>query len=89
MPLGPPGPKLQSTRPGGAVEGFWLKQQYFGYTYDPILTSALPTPGAAGGEAGARAWVSDATSRTFGAAPTGSGGDIVPVWCDGVTWYIG
>lgn len=86
---GQPNPPYLTYLPGNWVTGVWFTPQgeEFGYQYTTIATASLPTPAVAG--PGGRAWVSDATSRTFGAAPTGGGSDIVPVWTDGVTWYIG
>jgi hypothetical protein len=89
MALGPPfGPPINYI-PGGALQTIYVRydQNPFLYTQTPVLTAALPAAATAG--QGAKAWVSDATSRTWGAAPTGGGGDIVPVWCDGTTWYVG
>lgn len=50
-------------------------------------TGTIPTAAAAG--AGARAFVTDATSTTFAAAYVGGGANAVPVYSDGTSWYIG
>ncbi len=49
--------------------------------------SALPSAGTVG--IGARAFVTDSTSATFGSAVSGGGTNKVPVWSDGVGWYVG
>ena len=46
-------------------------------------------PAAAAGLKGMRSYCTDATSQTFGANPTGGGGDFVPVFCTGAAWLIG
>jgi len=52
-----------------------------------VAGTALPSAAIAG--AGARAFVSDATSTTFAAAYVGGGANSVPVYSDGIAWYIG
>lgn len=49
--------------------------------------TALPSPAQAGG--GARAFVDDATSTTFGTVALGGGTLKAPVYCDGASWLIG
>jgi hypothetical protein len=49
--------------------------------------ATLPDPAVSG--AGARAFVSDATSATFGAFASGGGTQRVPVYSNGVFWSIG
>jgi hypothetical protein len=46
-------------------------------------------PAAATVGAGARAFVTDATSVTFAATAVGGAANAVPVWTDGTTWKIG
>ena len=46
-------------------------------------------PAAATVGAGARAFVTDATSTTFAATAVGGASNAVPVWTDGTTWKIG
>ena len=46
-------------------------------------------PAAAGVGAGARAFVTDADSVTFGNLYTGGSGNAVPVYSNGTNWYIG
>jgi len=46
-------------------------------------------PAAATVGAGARAFVTDATSTTFAATAVGGAANAVPVWTDGTTWKIG
>lgn len=55
--------------------------------YPVSNVAGLPLPATAG--AGARAFVTDATSVTFGAAVVGSGTHAVPVWTDGTGWFVG
>lgn len=90
MALGIPVGRFSSYLPGSFILKYFVSgglQQEFGYSPVAVTTANLPSPANAG--LGAKAWVSDATSRTWGAAPTGGGGITVPVWTDGVTWYIG
>lgn len=57
-----------------------------------LATNALTVanlPSAATAGAGARAFVTDATSTTFAATATGGGANSVPVYCDGTTWKVG
>jgi hypothetical protein len=53
----------------------------------PVAVASLPSAVTSG--AGARAFVTDATSHTFHAAPVGGGAQIVPVYSDGTIWRIG
>lgn len=53
----------------------------------PIAVASLPSAATAG--AGARRFVTDATSSTFNAAVTGGGSNKVPVFSDGAAWKIG
>jgi uncharacterized membrane protein YjjP (DUF1212 family) len=53
----------------------------------PVTFANLPTAATAG--AGARAFISDGTSGTFGAAAAGGGSAVVPVWSNGTSWYVG
>ena len=46
-------------------------------------------PSAAAMGAGARAFVSDANSTTFGAVVAAGGSNAVPVYSDGTDWRIG
>ena len=75
-------------------------QVVFDFTADgkfssPVLATTVysvagtPLPSAATVGVGARAFVSDATSNTFGASYTGSSTNKVPVYSDGTTWRIG
>jgi hypothetical protein len=50
-----------------------------------LTVATLP----AAGTAGRKAFVTDATSTTFGAAPTGGGTNKVPVFDNGTSWLIG
>jgi hypothetical protein len=50
----------------------------------PTTVAALPVS-----PQGYRAFVTDATTTTFGAAPVGGGTNAVPVYFDGVIWRIG
>lgn len=91
MSLGVPNTPWLSYIPGKAVYSLLIEGQTQAFGYSPSLNAltfaTLPSPAVAG--QGARAWITDGTSRTFGANPTGGGSDIVPVWTDGTTWYIG
>ncbi len=53
----------------------------------PSLVSALPTCNA--GAEGQRRSVTDATATTFMSIVAGSGGNHVPVICNGTNWVIG
>jgi hypothetical protein len=46
-------------------------------------------PSASTSEVGARSFVSDAASPTFGATVVGSGAVAVPVYSDGTVWKVG
>jgi hypothetical protein len=52
-----------------------------------FVTGTIPT--AAGVGAGARAFVTDATSVTFGNLYVGGAANAMPVWSDGAAWYVG
>lgn len=53
----------------------------------PVAVANLPAAATAG--AGARAFVTDATSTTFNAALSGGGANSVPVFSDGSAWKVG
>lgn len=53
----------------------------------PITVTALPA--ATVGNAGARAFVTDATTTTFASIVAGGGANSVPVYSDGINWRIG
>ena len=52
-----------------------------------FVTGTIPT--AAGVGAGARAFVTDATSVVFGNLYVGGAANAMPVWSDGTSWYVG
>lgn len=52
-------------------------------------TTVASLPSAADAGAGARAFVTDATSTTFNAALSGGGANAVPVFSDGSSWKVG
>jgi hypothetical protein len=54
---------------------------------EPVTVSSLPSASTAG--AGARGFVTDATSTTFASTVTGGGSNNVPVYSDGTNWKIG
>jgi len=47
-------------------------------------TTVIPSP-----VVGAKVFVSDATANTFGAPYISGGAHTVPVWSNGISWYIG
>jgi hypothetical protein len=53
----------------------------------PRTVAQLVAPNVAG--AGARTFVNNATSTTFGEVVVGGGSNIVPVWSNGTSWLIG
>jgi hypothetical protein len=53
----------------------------------PVTFAALPTAAAAG--AGARAFITDGNTSTFGSQVSGSGANAVPVYSNGTNWYVG
>ena len=53
----------------------------------PVAVASLPAAATAG--AGARAFVTDATSTTFNAVVVGGGSNIMPVFSNGTGWFIG
>ena len=68
-----------------------LKQFYSDSTVIPPTTvfTVATLPSAATSGVGARAFVSDAASPTFGATVVGSGAVTVPVYSDGTNWKVG
>jgi len=52
----------------------------------PTVFDQLPN---AVGNAGARAFITNCSTTTFGAAADGSGSNQVPVWSNGTNWYVG
>jgi hypothetical protein len=52
-----------------------------------FTVATLPSASTSG--AGARSFVSDAASPTFGATVAGSGAVAVPVYSDGTVWKVG
>ena len=52
-----------------------------------FVTGTIPSASSVG--AGARTFVTDATSNTFGAVYTGGGSNSMPVFSNGSSWYIG
>ncbi len=54
---------------------------------EPVTVANLTAAGTAG--AGARGFVTDATSTTFASTVTGGGSNSVPVYSDGTNWKIG
>lgn len=53
----------------------------------PVLLSELANASVAG--AGARAFISDAETSSFGSAVAGGGANIMPVFSNGIDWLIG
>lgn len=53
----------------------------------PVTFSALPAAGTIG--AGARAFITDANTVTFGSQVSGSAANSIPVYSDGTNWYVG
>ena len=58
-------------------------------TVKPGVYTTLTIPSAATAGVGARAFVTDATSTTFGAAYVGGSTNKMPVFSNGTGWYIG
>lgn len=54
---------------------------------EPVLFSNLPDPAVVG--PGARAFVLNSSTTTFGAVADGSGSNVMPVFSNGVEWLIG
>ena len=52
-----------------------------------FVTGNIPT--ASGVGAGARAFVTDADSITFGNLYVGGAANAMPVWSNGTSWYVG
>jgi hypothetical protein len=52
-----------------------------------FVTGTIPT--ASGVGAGARAFVTDADSVTFGNLYVGGAANAMPVWSNGTSWYVG
>ena len=49
--------------------------------------ATLPTASDAG--AGARSFITDANTATFGSQVNSGGSNAVPVWSNGTNWYVG
>ena len=61
-------------------------------TVGAVKTGSFVTgtiPAASGVGAGARAFVTDADSITFGNLYVGGAANAMPVWSNGTNWYIG
>jgi hypothetical protein len=60
---------------------------------DGIIKTTTKTfatlPAAATIGAGARSFISDANTATFGSQVTSGGANAVPVWTNGTNWYVG
>lgn len=52
-----------------------------------VVVASLPAAATAG--AGARSFVTDALTPTYGAAVTGGGAVKIPVYSDGSNWIVG
>jgi hypothetical protein len=53
----------------------------------PVTFATLPTAASAG--AGARAFITDGNTATFGSQVGGSGANAIPVYSNGTNWYVG
>lgn len=53
----------------------------------PVAFAQLPDPVSVG--AGARAFIYDSTTNTYGDPAAGGGPAAVPVWSNGSAWYVG
>lgn len=53
----------------------------------PVSFANLPNAVSVG--AGARAFINDSTTNTYGDPAAGGGSAVVPVWSNGTAWYIG
>ena len=53
----------------------------------PVTFAVLPTAASAG--AGARAFITDGNTATFGGQVGGSGANAIPVYSNGTNWYVG
>lgn len=62
---------------------------YPGTALSTGVQTVAQLPAAATAGAGARSMVSDANSVVFNAAAVGGGANIMPVFCNGVGWFIG
>ena len=60
---------------------------------DNIIKTTAKTfatlPAAVNIGAGARSFITDANTATFGSQVTSGGANAVPVWTDGTNWYVG
>lgn len=60
---------------------------YFEPSVVPTTVANLPSPATSG--AGARRFVTDSSTATFNAVPSGGGANIVPVFSNGTEWRVG
>jgi hypothetical protein len=68
---------------------FALIGTYSGSVFGTITGTFTVLPSAVSVGQGARAFVSDATSNSFGSGYTSGGSYAVPVYSDGAAWHIG
>lgn len=54
-----------------------------------VITNTYTVSSLPSATAGARSFVTDADTRTWGNLAVGGAGNTVPVWSDGSSWYIG
>ena len=53
----------------------------------PVTFAQLPNATTIG--AGTRAFITEASGNTYGAAAAGGGSAVIPVWSNGTAWYVG
>lgn len=71
----------------GTASKRWTTTHSINIKLTPVTVANLPAAGTIG--AGAKAFVSDATSTTFASIVAGGGANNVPVYSDGTNWRIG
>jgi hypothetical protein len=69
----------------------WLTaQDWYDYFLEQNVGTGLKVAGLPpAGSIGRRRFVIDATVTTFASVVAGGGGNVVPVYDDGITWRIG
>lgn len=78
---------LEAVQTGSSVRVTAAQIAGLGLNNVPQLVASLPSAATSG--AGARSFVSDASSTAFATIVAGGGANVVPVYSDAINWRIG
>lgn len=70
----------------------FIEENFDGIVCNTVQTTATTyaqLPNATSAGAGARAFITDGSTATFGATVSGGGANKVPVYSDGANWKVG